>query len=80
MKDRASLVTFAAGNRQEGATGSNHFIFVDNLQVFGVCKASVRDNLSHACESFDKQGLKTHEQEVQSGSSTVWDIEAHPQT
>ena len=63
MNDRASPATFAAGNRQEGATGSNHFVFVDNPGVFGVCKASVRDKLSHACESF-------HEQEVQSGIVT----------
>ena len=52
MNDRASPATFAvaAGNRQEGAMGSNQFVFVDNLGVCGVCKASVRDKPPHACE------------------------------
>ena len=45
-------------------------VFVDNLVVFGVVKASVRDRLCQACESFDKLSLKTHEQEVQSGTVT----------
>ena len=44
-----------------GPAGS-HIVFVD--------KASVRDKLSNACESFDQRGLKTHEQEVQSGIVT----------
>ena len=44
------------------------FVFVDNLGVFGVGKASVRDRLCQAIESFDKRGLKTHE--VQSGTVT----------
>ena len=39
MNDRALPATFAAGNRQKGATGSNHFVFVDNSGVFGVCRA-----------------------------------------
>ena len=42
MNDRASLAIFAAGNRQQGATGSNHF-FVDNLGVFGVCNLGERN-------------------------------------
>ena len=33
MNDRASPATFAAGNRQEGATGSNQYVFVDTLGV-----------------------------------------------
>ena len=41
MNDRALPATFAAGNRQEGATGLNHFVFVDNLGIVGVCKALV---------------------------------------
>ena len=63
MNDRASPAIFAAGNRQ-GATGSNRFVFV-NLGSFGVCKTSVREKLTHACDSFDKRVLKAHE--VQSG-------------
>ena len=43
---------------------------VDKLGVFGVCKASVRGKLTHASESFDKRGLKSQEQEVQSGIVT----------
>ena len=39
--------------------------FVGNLGIFGVCNASVRDKLTNVCESFDKRGLKTHEQKVQ---------------
>ena len=70
MNDRTLPAIFTPGNGQKEATGSNHFVFVDNLGVFGVGKASVRDRLSHACESFDKRGLKTHEQEVQSGIVT----------
>ena len=61
---------FTAGNGQKEATGSNHFVFVDTFGFFGVGKASVRDRLCQACESFDKRGLKTHEQEVQSGIVT----------
>ena len=70
MNDRTLPAIFTAGNGKKEAMGSNHFVFVDNLGVFGVCKASVRDKLSNACESFDKRGLKTHEQEVQSGIVT----------
>ena len=68
--DRTPPATFTAGNGQKEATGSNHFVFVDNLGVFGVGEASVRDRLCQACESLDKRGLKTHEQEVQSGIVT----------
>ena len=67
MNGRTLPAIFTPGNGQKEATGSNHVVFVDNLGVFGVGKASVRDRLSHACESFDKRGLKTHEQEVHSG-------------
>ena len=70
MKDRTLLAIFSAGDEQKKATRSNHFVFVDNLRVFGVGKASVRDRLCQACESFDKRGLKTHEQKVQSGIVT----------
>ena len=59
MNDRTLPAIFTAGNGQEEATGSNHFVFVDNLGVFGVGKASVRNSLCQACESFDKRGLKT---------------------
>ena len=38
------------------------------LGVFGGGKASVRDKLCHAFESFDKRGLKTREQDAQSGT------------
>ena len=57
MNDRNLLAIFTAGNGQKEA-------------VFGVGKASVRDLLCEACESFDKRRLKTHEQEVQSGIVT----------
>ena len=70
MNDRTLPAIFTAGNRQKETVGSNHFVFVDNLGVIGVCAASVRDKLSNACESFEKRGLKTHEQEVQSGIVT----------
>ena len=70
MNGRTLPAIFTAGNGQKEATCSNHFVFVDNLGVFGVGKASVRDKLCQACESFDKRGLKTHEQEVQSGIVT----------
>ena len=70
MSDRALPAMFTAGIGQKEATGSNHFVFVDNLGVFGVWKASLRDKLCQACESFDKRGLKTYEQEVQSGIVT----------
>ena len=70
MNDRNLPAIFTAGNGQKEAMGSNHFVFVDNLGVFGVCKASVRDKLSNACESFDKRGLMTHEQEVQAAIVT----------
>ena len=39
MNDRASPAIFTAQNRQGGATNSNHFVFVDNLGVFGVIHA-----------------------------------------
>ena len=67
MNDRALPATFIAGNRRERASGSNHFVFVDNLGVFGVGKASVNDKLSYACDSFNERGLNIHEQEVQPG-------------
>ena len=43
MNDRSLPAIFTPGNGQKEATGSNHFVFVDNLGVFGVGKASVRD-------------------------------------
>ena len=70
MNDRTLPAIFTAGNGQKEAMGSNHFVFVGSLGVFGVAKGSVRDKLCQACESFDKQGLKTHEQEVQWGIVT----------
>ena len=69
MNDRSLLAIFIAGNGLKEALGSNHFVFVDNLGVFGVGKASVRDGLCQAFESFDKR-LKTLEPEVQSGNVT----------
>ena len=45
MNDRTLPAIFTAGNGQKEATGSNHFVFVDNLGVFGVGEASVRDKL-----------------------------------
>ena len=59
MNDRTLPAIFTAFNGQKKATGSNHFVFVDNLGVFGVGKASLRDRLCEACESFDKRGVKT---------------------
>ena len=53
MNDRALPAAFIAGNRRERASGSNHNVFVDNLGVFGVGKASVNDKLSFACDSFN---------------------------
>ena len=35
--DRALPAIFTAGDGQKEAMGSNHFVFVDNLGVFGVC-------------------------------------------
>ena len=40
MTGRTLLAIFTVGNRQKEATGSNNFVFVDNLGVFGVSKAS----------------------------------------
>ena len=62
---RTLLAIFTAGSGQKEATGSNLFVSVDNLGVFGVGKASVRDKLCQACENFYKRSPKTHEQEVQ---------------
>ena len=36
MHDRTLPAVFTAGNGQKEATGSNHFVLVDNLGVFGV--------------------------------------------
>ena len=55
MNGRTLPAIFTAEDGQKEATGSNHFVFVDNLAVFGVAKASVRDTLCQACESFDKE-------------------------
>ena len=55
MNDRASPAIFAAGNRKEGATDSDHFVFVDNLGVFGVCKTSVRERETDSCLRFVRQ-------------------------
>ena len=48
MNDRTLLAIYTAGNGQKEATFSNHFVFVDDLGVFGVGKASVRDKLRQA--------------------------------
>ena len=75
--DRAMPATFIAGNGREGATGSNHFVFVEDSGVFGVGKASVNDNLSYACKSFNERGLDIHEQEVQSDIVTCLGNQLH---